>query len=911
MRWIWFAGLLASAGWALDGCLRDAPASLSKSEKAALCSGAGAGAADCARAALRKRLGAQHTVALCAAASTAAPGECASAFPPAADDAEKVALCARAVPGLEKEPAACVKALAAAGALDAATRTAVCGTARSDAPAKCFVALSKKRTDLGVDDVVRLCAPTASEACALSKHLKNAAPNVVVELCAGGGTEAAAQCFSRAPMQFEAAAAARLCAGADAVTLPVVLACAADLAKRAKKEDVTARAAAFCKKGGSLPCVAESGALPLADALDLCAGGGRAAPAERTPSKAAKATKTPQPAAETGASAAKCHHAAKKARLGDQASQLCRGALSAAPGECAVLAPYTMDAESKVVLCHNLGAIDAPPEVAKQHAKRRAECAAEALRQYGSAQANYAEAAALCRGAIDSGPPDCVGHARRPLAGAFGARDVDALCRGAVAAAAQAPVRCASQVLRDAKLRRRTVDAQTIAALCAAVDGNALAAAIADCARSSGNLHKDALQRLCRARGRPAAQIDAAAACFAATDSRLASLDAEARAALCGTAPVEAPHGPAKCAQRASVAEAGLSAAQVLELCAGARDATPAHCAIFRRIGGSGDAGRFRRSADDCRRATSVASSLDVAELTYEGKAEAHRRLRRREKIRCTLRVLDQFGRFLEGDSRTVVVASMALQGSNGATLDGRKSAVARAGVVTLDELSFSKPGNFTLRFRLAADPAAAADDAAPHGAAAFVHVSPDADFGFDSPAGRCAFALFSSAQSHVDGGLDGDDAGGAAAAFATVGVRLGAGALARPATFRCRERLAEAGFVVADGWGGATWVWYRAGLVAIEASLLLPEAAARAFRPAVPTAATALHAVLGVEPGATAKQVRKAYHRLSLQWHPDRWVGFPHYLEHVNRIFDIVSDAHQQLTNETKSQPADAANDL
>ena len=46
------------------------------------------------------------------------------------------------------------------------------------------------------------------------------------------------------------------------------------------------------------------------------------------------------------------------------------------------------------------------------------------------------------------------------------------------------------------------------------------------------------------------------------------------------------------------------------------------------------------------------------------------------------------------------------------------------------------------------------------------------------------------------------------------------------------------------------------------------------------------------------AKDLRRAYYRKSLQWHPDRWASMPAlYLPAVQGVFELVSGAYQQLS--------------
>eukprot|EP01031_Cornospumella_fuschlensis_P025127 gene25127-30344_t len=50
-------------------------------------------------------------------------------------------------------------------------------------------------------------------------------------------------------------------------------------------------------------------------------------------------------------------------------------------------------------------------------------------------------------------------------------------------------------------------------------------------------------------------------------------------------------------------------------------------------------------------------------------------------------------------------------------------------------------------------------------------------------------------------------------------------------------------------------------------------------------------------------KVVKKAYYRLSLQWHPDRWVGYEMYLGAVKGAFQLVTEAYEELTGKISAR--------
>jgi hypothetical protein len=51
-------------------------------------------------------------------------------------------------------------------------------------------------------------------------------------------------------------------------------------------------------------------------------------------------------------------------------------------------------------------------------------------------------------------------------------------------------------------------------------------------------------------------------------------------------------------------------------------------------------------------------------------------------------------------------------------------------------------------------------------------------------------------------------------------------------------------------------------------------------------------------------RELRSAYYRKSLLWHPDRWAGMPIYSEAVQGAFQLITDAYGQLTRLTEEPP-------
>jgi tetratricopeptide (TPR) repeat protein len=65
-------------------------------------------------------------------------------------------------------------------------------------------------------------------------------------------------------------------------------------------------------------------------------------------------------------------------------------------------------------------------------------------------------------------------------------------------------------------------------------------------------------------------------------------------------------------------------------------------------------------------------------------------------------------------------------------------------------------------------------------------------------------------------------------------------------------------------------------------------------------------HAILDVKPGADAKEIKKAYFKLSKEFHPDRFFrrDIGDFKQRLDRIFKRVQDAYERLTNPPAASP-------
>ncbi|KAI4385899.1 hypothetical protein MLD38_003887 [Melastoma candidum] len=58
---------------------------------------------------------------------------------------------------------------------------------------------------------------------------------------------------------------------------------------------------------------------------------------------------------------------------------------------------------------------------------------------------------------------------------------------------------------------------------------------------------------------------------------------------------------------------------------------------------------------------------------------------------------------------------------------------------------------------------------------------------------------------------------------------------------------------------------------------------------------------VLGVGPHSSAEDIRRAYRRLAMKWHPDRWTRNPSMFGPAKRNFQMIREAYEVLSDERK----------
>ncbi|KAL6615547.1 hypothetical protein ACP70R_037817 [Stipagrostis hirtigluma subsp. patula] len=70
---------------------------------------------------------------------------------------------------------------------------------------------------------------------------------------------------------------------------------------------------------------------------------------------------------------------------------------------------------------------------------------------------------------------------------------------------------------------------------------------------------------------------------------------------------------------------------------------------------------------------------------------------------------------------------------------------------------------------------------------------------------------------------------------------------------------------------------------------------------------APSYYAVLGVQPGASAAEIRAAYHRLAMRWHPDKIANGRVDPEEAKSRFQQIHEAYQVLSDEKRRALYDA----
>lgn len=66
-------------------------------------------------------------------------------------------------------------------------------------------------------------------------------------------------------------------------------------------------------------------------------------------------------------------------------------------------------------------------------------------------------------------------------------------------------------------------------------------------------------------------------------------------------------------------------------------------------------------------------------------------------------------------------------------------------------------------------------------------------------------------------------------------------------------------------------------------------------------------YAILGVSRNASIDEIRRAYRKLAMQWHPDKWARTPSLLGEAKRKFQRIQEAYSVLSDARKRAMYDA----
>ncbi|KAL7205356.1 hypothetical protein ACSBR2_018326 [Camellia fascicularis] len=66
-------------------------------------------------------------------------------------------------------------------------------------------------------------------------------------------------------------------------------------------------------------------------------------------------------------------------------------------------------------------------------------------------------------------------------------------------------------------------------------------------------------------------------------------------------------------------------------------------------------------------------------------------------------------------------------------------------------------------------------------------------------------------------------------------------------------------------------------------------------------------YSILGIRKDASFSDIRTAYRKLALKWHPDRWAKNPGVAGEANRRFQNIQEAYTVLSDESKRSMYDA----
>mmetsp|Transcript_8734 Transcript_8734/g.11339 ORF Transcript_8734/g.11339 Transcript_8734/m.11339 type:complete len:803 (-) Transcript_8734:175-2583(-) len=728
-------------------------------------------------------------------------------------------------------------------------------------------------------------------------------PEQTINLCQNASSTSPVQCVNTLPSKLETSIKIFLCATADSITAalcynqiknsklklsdfqkasicrseqpPTVS--SAECANRLTRTfgaDEALKLCAGAQSSGPAICATSltAGKISAEIIAELCENAKSKAPAEcfkRAPANYHQIQKMQLCKEAESEAPANCVRAIRSTHISTQQKiDVCQKTNSTGPAEClSALNTLSISVPEKVLLCRGATS-DTPAKCLKQvrtslkpmdlaiqlcmgaESLAVASCLKEA--PFGL---DPEQKFALCAGAKSNAPASCIKKVQGKFMPASKHLAVE-LCQKAESEGPQDCFSRASQAYRE-----RLSEEQKVR-LCykASSEGPAVCA---ENAPTSRRFPGDTKVELCRAAQDAGPMLCAAAAPSSLADEQVVALCKGAQGEVTSLCARSAPfflsvhETAALCTGAASVIPAIcadtvgslLSSAQTVELCQGAQTLTPAFCALHLR-----HYALDHLQMNMCRTTVSLPSQLIVTALGFEGKV-----LLPNSPFYVHLRLLDQFSQPMIWENSTWVSTSIPVKGSNGARIGGQTVNKTSAGQVQFNDLSFDIDGDFTVRFSV--------NDA--------VLTSFRVVVGSDWEYRICdtVYDLFQCLPEEHD--ANGTNA---------IKTEMISSAQTRR-MLGCLDSVAESGFDWTTGWQGGIWIFYPSGLDALESGY------------GIPTSTMDYFERLGVEEGSVSSaDIKRAYYKQSLLWHPDRWAKFPQYAERVNEVFQLIGEAYHML---------------
>jgi len=673
-------------------------------------------------------------------------------------------------------------------------------------------------------------------------------------------TQETVKCVKKTPSYFKVEESVRLCSGSP-TTHPASCATAVDnkLKRKLGVEGTILLCRGAQSTGPAVCASAVPGKVSNTTTIELCKGADSNAPA-------------------------KCFKESAKSMRNDEdlMVSLCKGGGRGGEGdvsggvlECLEAAPFTMGRESKARLCN--GARDkVPAECAEFMWNKGIQVAKGTVED---ARLNEEHVVKLCSGVSSIAPALCYFQAPNSLSKA----DQETLCEGETniyterkegngkgkgkETSTSVAAMCASEGLKH------NLDHSLVVRLCrthVSVDTKELIFGPISCAISAPfNFAPNQVLDLCQG-----ATNGFPSTCAKRVDN---SFTNSLKVKLCTNSedftPVECiDHLPSTLTQEDAV-----------KLCAEVKTLTPAYC-----ISSLTTSMVTNRDISKCRKAVSTATSLELKSVEYEGDA-----LLPGTNMVISLNLVDQYGQFRNWDNDTYVSAKIAVKGSGGAVLEGKRVNVTENGVALFDTLSVDKEGNFSLGFYVGQTVGEVEvkeekedEQFSDKAAAASLRLRVGMDPTEARMAGIC-HGLFDSFMCSAE-----DDEPVRVDNMEAISL------IPFPSSTKfmpCVDLLEEAGFTVTQSWIGDLWLRSSSGVEILGLGLITKD--------------MGHWERLGLEVGASKSMIKKAYFKKSLEWHPDRWVQHPHLRSKAANIFELISEAYRGLTGCLKMEGEDGGN--